>query len=147
MKEDEDSKKIREQYVAHVSRMLNYIGETDTEAKAKRILELETQLAEPRLDKVARRDFRNYNNRYHVNDLNTVAENINWKNFMSDLGMETLPDTVLVMEPKYMSQLDQMMVSTPIEDLKLLTKWATFNDATGQLSTEIEKEASADIIF
>ncbi len=139
LKEDEDSKKIREQYVAHVSRMLNYIGETDTEAKAERILALETQLAEPRLDKVARRDFRNYNNRYHVNDLNTVAENINWKNFMSDLGMETLPDTVLVMEPKYMSQLDQMMVSTPIEDLKLLTKWATFNDATGQLSTEIEK--------
>ncbi len=139
LKEDADSKKIREQYVAHVAKMLEYIGESDTEAKAKRILELETQLAEPRLDKVQRRDFRNFNNRFHVKDLNTVAKNIDWMRFMKDLGIENTPDTVLVMEPKYMATLDQMLVSTPVEDLKLLTKWATFNEAAGSLSSEVEK--------
>lgn len=137
--EDEKSKEIREQYKAHIVKMMAYFGgtEEDSKVKAERILNLETQLAEPRLDKVARRDFRNYNNRYAVKDLGKVAKNINLQTYMTDLGIEKLPDTVLVMEPKYMQALDKMIAKTPLEDLKTLMTWSTINDAANQLSTEI----------
>jgi putative endopeptidase len=137
--QDDKSKEIREQYKEHIVKMLAYFGGSKEDAKfrAETILKLETQLAEPRLDKVARRDFRNFNNRYAVSDLNTVAKNIDLKAYMTDLGIEKLPDTVLVMEPKYMEALDQMIVETPLDDLKSLMTWSTINSASNQLSTEI----------
>ena len=137
--QDDKSKEIREQYKEHIVKMLAYFGGSKEDAKfrAETILKLETQLAEPRLDKVARRDFRNFNNRYAVIDLNTVAKNIDLKAYMTDLGIEKLPDTVLVMEPKYMEALDQMIAETPLNDLKSLMTWSTINSASNQLSTEI----------
>jgi putative endopeptidase len=137
--QDDKSKEIREQYKEHIVKMMAYFGgsKDDAKFKAETILELETQLAEPRLDKVARRDFRNYNNRYAVEDLGQVTQNINLKTYMTDLGIENLPDTVLVMEPKYMEALDQMIAKTPLDDLKTLMTWSTINSAANQLSTDI----------
>ncbi|MFO7743983.1 MAG: M13 family metallopeptidase [Psychroflexus sp.] len=137
--QDDKSKEIREQYKDHIVKMMAYFGgsKDDAKFKAETILKLETQLAEPRLDKVARRDFRNFNNRYAVEDLSGVTKNIDLKAYMTDLGIEKLPDTVLVMEPKYMKALDEMIAETPLEELKTLMTWSTINDAANQLSTEI----------
>lgn len=139
LEDDENSKDIREKYKAHIAKMLPYFGISEDEAKVKAetILAYETKLAEPRLDKVARRDFRNFNNRYAVKDLNNVASSVDWQDFMNRLGIEKQPDTVLVMEPKYMKTLDQMMMESDIEDLKTLMQWATINDAVSQLTTEL----------
>ncbi|MBZ9628815.1 M13 family metallopeptidase [Psychroflexus sp. CAK1W] len=137
--QDDKSKEIREQYKEHIVKMMAYFGgsKDDAKYKAETILKLETELAEPRLDKVARRDFRNFNNRYAVKDLGDVTKNIDLKAYMSDIGIEKLPDTVLVMEPKYMKALDEMIAETPLEELKTLMTWSTINDAANQLSTEI----------
>jgi putative endopeptidase len=139
LEDDDNSKEIREKYKEHIVSMLTYFGESQDEAKfkAETILALETKLAEPRLDKVARRDFRNFNNRYAVSDLGEVAKNIDLKTYMTDLGIETLPDTVLVMEPKYMAALDELMANTSLEDLKTMMRWSTINSASNQLSTDI----------
>ena len=61
---DPASEEIRQQYVAHITRMLQFLGDTEESAneQAKTILAFETKLATPRLDKVASRDFRNFNN-------------------------------------------------------------------------------------
>lgn len=139
LEDDDKSKEIREQYKDHIVKMLAYFGgsKEDAKFKAETVLKLETELAEPRLDKVSRRDFRNFNNRYAVSDLTTVTKNIDLKTYMTDLGIENLPDTVLVMEPKYMETLDQVMAETDLEDLKTLMMWSTINSAANQLSTEI----------
>ncbi|WP_127846001.1 M13 family metallopeptidase [Psychroflexus aestuariivivens] len=139
LEDDENSKEIREKYKLHIAKMLPYFGISQEEAnkKAETILAYETKLAEPRLDKVARRDFRNFNNRYAVKDLGTVVSSIDWQDFITRLGIEKQPDTVLVMEPKYMKALDQIMMESDIEDLKTLMQWATINDAASQLSTEL----------
>ena len=62
--QDANSQEIREQYTSHVARMLGFVGYSDKDAAnaAKRILQLETKLAKPRLDKVQSRDIRNFNN-------------------------------------------------------------------------------------
>ncbi|MGB1210206.1 MAG: M13 family peptidase, partial [Lacinutrix venerupis] len=60
VKDDEDSKEKRAKYLEHVSRMLQYLGDTEEEAKeqANKILAFETRIAEAKMDKVDRRDAR-----------------------------------------------------------------------------------------
>ncbi len=141
LNDDEDSEEIRQKYVAHVSRMLQFLGdsEADANAQAEAILAFETRLAEPKLDKVQRRDFRNYNNRYTIETVKEVTPSINWEQFAEDLGVKEQLDVVLVMEPAYMKELEKILQEGDIELMKTLVRWATFNRYTGRLTTEIEK--------
>ncbi|RIA08324.1 putative endopeptidase [Flavobacteriaceae bacterium MAR_2010_72] len=139
--QDEKSKQIRGQYVDHVTRMLQFINYSESEAKtaAQKILDLETKLAEPRLDKVAMRDARNFNNPMSVADLQKLTPVIDWNKFIADMGITKKIDTLNVMQPKYMVALNAFLKTTPIEDIKTLMDWSTLNSAAGFLTTEIEK--------
>ncbi len=139
--QDSKTKEIRGQYVDHITRMLQYIeySEADAKAAAEKILELETVLAEPRLDKVESRDIRNFNNPTSIVDLQTMAPAINWQKFMDDMGIEKAVDTLLVMQPKYMKALNEFLTTTSIEDIKTLMDWSTLNNAASFLTTEMNK--------
>ncbi|MEY8849334.1 M13 family metallopeptidase [Psychroserpens sp. XS_ASV72] len=139
--QDSKSKEIREKYKAHVSRMLQFIeySQADADAAAEKILDMETQLAEPRLDKVAARDARNFNNPKSISQLQEMCPAINWSKMISDLGIKKELDTVLVMQPKYMKAMNDFLNTTSIDDVKTLMDWSTINNAAGFLTTEIEK--------
>src|SRR5699024_8539308 len=79
--EDEKMEEIREKYVQHVARMLQFIGEDEAEAEenANKILAFETRLVTPQLDKVERRDFRNYNNPHSVEEIQELVPAIQWE--------------------------------------------------------------------
>ena len=139
--QDAKTKEIRGKYIDHVARMLQYINYSEANARkaAERILELETQLAEPRLDKVASRDIRNFNNPTALADLQAMVPSMDWQKFMDDMGIDKKVDTLLVMQPKYMMAMDTFLKSTSIEDIKTLMTWRTLDNAAGFLTTEIEK--------
>ncbi len=139
--QDEKTKEIRGKYVEHIARMLQYIdySEADAEKAANKILALETKLAEPRLDKVASRDIRNFNNPTSLTDLQKMAPSIDWKKLIDDMGIEKEIDTLMVMQPKYMKAMDEFLKSTPIEDIKTLMVWNTLDGSAGFLTTEMEK--------
>ncbi len=139
--QDSKTKEIRKQYVDHVARMFQFINysEADAKAAADLVLKLETQLAEPRFDKVAMRDARNYNNPTTIADLQNMTPAINWEKFIVDMGITKKLDTVNVMQPKYMNALNDFLTSTSINDIKTLMTWSTLNDAANYLTTDIEK--------
>ncbi len=141
LNQDEKSKEIRQKYVDHITRMLQFLGDSEAEARtqAETILAFETKLAAPRLDKVARRDFRNFNNPRTMDQLQEMVPAINWKEAMTDLGVKKQLDTVMVMQPTYMETVQQELNSNNLETWKTAMRWATFNNAAGILSTEIEK--------
>ena len=89
---------------------------------AERILELETKLAIPRLDKVQSRDIRNFNNPKKLNELDKLTPAFDWIKFLLDMGIDSLPEEVIVMQPNYMIALNEFLESTSIEDLKILMK-------------------------
>jgi putative endopeptidase len=139
--QDDKTKEIRQKYTEHIARMLQYIDYSENEANAAalKILALETALAEPRLDKVASRDVRNYNNPTSIEDLQAMVPSMNWKRFMEDMGIDKKIDTLMVMQPKYMKAMDTFLKSTPLEDIKTLMTWRTLDNAAGFLTTEMEK--------
>ena len=138
--QDAKSKEIRGQYTSHVARMLQFVNYDEKSAvtAAKRILELETQLAEPRLDKVQSRDIRNFNNPRSLGELNAMTPLINWDKFTVDLGITAPLESLLVMQPTYMAALNTFLSTTSIEDIKTLMTWSTIDSAAGYLTTEIE---------
>ncbi len=140
LEQDAKSKEIREQYKDYVSWVLQYAGEDEATAReeASRILALETKLAEPQLDKVARRDARNMNNPRSVAELQKMTPAVNWKAFFDNQGLSKEVDTVIVLQPKYMASLQNVLKQTPVEDLKLLMRWSTLNSWSDALTTEME---------
>ena len=54
------------------------------------------------------------------------------------MGVEQKLDTVYVLELKYMEELQKVLTSTPIEDIKTIMKWTTLNGNASLLTTELE---------
>jgi len=140
VKDDEDSKKKRELYVNHITRMLQYLGDSETEAssQAKQILAFETRLAEPKMDKVERRDARKRYNPKSIEDLQKMVPAINWKNYFEGIGVKDM-DTVIVRELKYMDALQTILSENNVSDWKAYLRWSAFNESAGMLSSELDK--------
>lgn len=141
LEQDEKSKETRVEYKKHIVRMLQILGDDENQAKlaANKILELETKLAEPRLNKVERRDTRNYNNPRTVAEADAMLSSIDLKKMIVEQEMTKKFDTIIVAQLKYTKALNTFLKNTPIEDLKTLIRWDTFNNAANKLTTNIEK--------
>ena len=139
--QDAKTKERRSQYVDHITRMMQYIdyNEADAKVAAEMILAVETQLAEPQLDKIQSRDISNFNNPRTIAELSEMTPAIDWNKFIVDLGIEKEIDTLYVLELKYMKELQKVLTSISIDDIKTLMKWSTLNGQASNLSTELEK--------
>ncbi|HET6527775.1 MAG TPA: M13 family metallopeptidase N-terminal domain-containing protein, partial [Balneolaceae bacterium] len=141
VKDDENSKEIRQKYVDHITRMLQFLGTDEETARenAEMILAFETKLATPRFTKVESRDFRNFNNPMSIKELADITPAVNWNKYISDLGVEKELESVLVMQPEYMKVLQDILDKGNVDKWKTMMRWATLNSAAGYLTTEIEK--------
>jgi putative endopeptidase len=138
--QDEKSIEIRAKYVEHVSRMLQFTGYDAATAAdgAEKILAMETELAEPRLDKVQSRDARNFNNPKSLAEAQALIPAFNLNKVISDLKITKQFDTIIVTQPKFVSALESFLTSHSIADIKTLLRWDTFVSSAGRLSDEIE---------
>ncbi|MFK5983421.1 MAG: M13 family metallopeptidase [Flavobacteriaceae bacterium] len=141
LKTDSASVKTREQYVTHITRMLQFLGDSEKNAhsQAKTILAFETRLAEPRLDKVASRDFRNFNNPRSISQLKEMVPAIDLNSGLENMGVSKKIDTMIVMQPAYMNVVHTIFTEGDIATLKIVMRWATLNNSAGMLTTEIEE--------
>ncbi len=141
LKTDTKSVETRAKYVDHISRMLQFLGDNEEDARkqAEVILDFETKLAEPRLDKVASRDFRNFNNPRSMEQVQEMVSAISWDQTFKNMGVTKKVDTVLVMQPKYMEFIQGVFEENDIETWKTVMRWSTLNGAAGYLTTDIEK--------
>lgn len=137
--DDADSKEKRQKYVAHVARMLAFLGEKPQVAQknAEHILALEIAMSKPRLDRVERRDRRKTYNPMTVADLQKLTPAIQWESYITGLGLPKV-DTVIVSQPRYMEALQKIFTENKLEDWKAYMRWTLLNDAAGKLSTELE---------
>lgn len=140
VKDDADSKEKRQKYVEHVTRMLQYLGDSEEEAAktAEAILAFETRLAKPRMDKVERRDARKTYNPMAVSELQQKVPAINWKAYLQEIGAGNL-DTVIVAQPEYMDALQDILAEGAVNEWKSYLRWTTFNRFAELLTTDIQR--------
>ena len=136
--EETDMKEKRAKYVAHVSRMLQFLGDNETSAKAsaEKVLALETKMATATLDRVARRDRRNTYNPMKVSDLQKLVPDVDWNSYFEANGMGKL-DSIVVSQPKYMEEFEAILKQGDVASWKAYLRWTLLNENAGLLSTEI----------
>ena len=137
--QDENTKEKRQKYIAHIARMLQFFGDTEEQAKsnADRIFKYEYSLAEPRFTKEESRDTRKLYNPKSMDELSQLVPSINWKNYFDGIGAKEL-ERVIVMQPKYMEAVEQLLKTSNIEDIKLYLRWTAIDRSAGLLSNDID---------
>jgi len=137
---DASTKETRENYKKHVTKMLQYLGDSEADAtkSAETILAFETSLATPQMDKVDRRDARKSYNPMSVAQLQKRVSALEWKAYFNAIGASKI-DTVIVSQPKYMDALQKTFVANKVADWKTYLRWNLLNDASSALSMEIEQ--------
>ena len=138
--QDDDTKEKREKYKQHIVRMLQYIGDSEEEAKvnAETVLAFETRMAEPRMTKEDRRDARKRYNPKSMSDLSKLVPEINWNNYFKGIGVKQL-DTVIVSDPGYFKALNTILSENNLNDWKQYLRWSLIDRSAGLLSTEIDQ--------
>jgi predicted metalloendopeptidase len=134
-----DNKEKREKYVAHVTRMLQFIGESEATANdnAKKILALETKMSTATLDRVERRDRRKTYNPMSFADLQKLAPTVKWDVYFQAVGIGKV-DSLVASQPKYLQTIETILKDNQVEDWKAYMRWTALRGSAGILSTTIE---------
>ncbi len=133
--------KQKEAYVAHVTKMLTLLGETQEDAAkhAATILSLETELAKASRSRVDLRDpIKNYN-KVKTADLIAGAPNLPWKLYLSDRDIASVP-YVIVGQPEFFTAVNNMLKDRPISEWKTYMRWKILHAAAPFLHDAVETE-------
>jgi putative endopeptidase len=124
LRDDPKSVKLREQYVAHVQKMLELAGELPAKAAAdaKAVMQLETDLAKGSLDLVSRRDPNKVYHKMSVKDLAALSPSIDWPKYFSGLSTPSFTD-LNVDVPDFFKALDAVLKNSSLADLKTYLRW------------------------
>ena len=134
---DEQTVKIRTEYVKHLQAMLKLMGQN--QAGATSIMKLETDLAKASRKLEDLRDpIKNYN-KMTVVSLGKITPNINWNSIFPVLGV-VKADSVIVGQPEFYKALNTFVKSYSIEDWKTYLKWDLVNSYAAYLNSDIEKQ-------
>ncbi|MCF8320218.1 MAG: M13 family metallopeptidase [Flavobacterium sp.] len=134
---DEQTVKIRTEYVKHLKAMMKFIGEKEDSAPA--IMKLETDLAKASRKLEDLRDpIKNYN-KMTVASLGKSTPNINWNSVFPVMGVAKA-DSVIVGQPEFYKALNTFVKSYSIQDWKTYLKWDLVNSYAAYLNSDIEKQ-------
>jgi putative endopeptidase len=124
LKDDPKSVKLRQQYVAHVQKMLELLGEPPAQAasNSQAVLRIETELAKGSLDRVARRDPNQTYHKMSVKDLAALAPSIDWPKYFSGIGAPAFTD-LDVSVPEFFKTLNTVLNGATVADLKIYLRW------------------------
>lgn len=134
---DEQTVKIRTEYVKHLKAMMKFIGEKEDSAPA--IMKLETDLAKASRKLEDLRDpIKNYN-KMTIASLGKSTPNINWNLVFPVMGVAKA-DSVIVGQPEFYKALNTFVKSYSIQDWKTYLKWDLVNSYAAYLNSDIEKQ-------
>jgi putative endopeptidase len=123
-RDDPRSIEIRNQYVDHVTKMLTLAGEPAATASkdAEAVMRLETALAKAALDRVARRDPEKIYHRVMPDELQKLTPNFDWARYLKGTGGPAIT-LINVTEPDFFKAFNQVIASTPIDEVRAYLRW------------------------
>ena len=140
-KTDEDSKKKRDAYIDHVTKMLTLLGEpTDKAADdAKKIMALETSLATASRTRVELRDPQKNYNKMTEADLQKLMRDWNWADYFKGINLVE-PGDINVHQPEFFKAANAVFTNTSIDDWKTYLRWHLIDATAAELSNDFVNE-------
>ncbi len=134
-------KAVREQYVAHVVKMLTLAGDSPEVAtkEAADVLRIETALAQ---GSMARVDMRNPDKVYHiykVTDFAALTPDFAFSAYWKATGIRSF-DSLNVGTPEFFKTLQTLIASEPVDAWKSYFRWHAIHSAAGNLPKALYEE-------
>ena len=140
-KDDDRSKQIRDEYLKHVTKMLELAGDPAEKAagEAKTVLTIETTLAQASKTRIERRDPEANYHKLQLAEVKDLTPHLNWSRYLAARGVPTV-EVINVGQPEFFKTVDKMLESVPLEDLKTYVRWHWLNSTASVLSSAFEQE-------
>lgn len=124
LKTDEKSVTLRKQYVAHVQKMFQLLGDTAQKAatNADAVMAVETDLAKGSLDTVSRRDPQKIYHKMSEHELFSIAPFMDWPKYFAGMGTPGI-ESLNVESPTFFRRLESTFVQHSLEELKTYMRW------------------------
>jgi putative endopeptidase len=132
---DEKSKHVRDEYVAHIGNMFRLAG---VPGDAAAVMRLETALAQASMTAVQQRDPAAQYNRMPLAQLASAAPHFDWSAYLAQRGVAA--DSVNVMQPEFLKEVDRLVATTPIADWQSYLRWHLLTATASALPTAISDE-------
>ena len=124
LKDDAKSKTLRDQYVDHVARVLQLLGDAPAQAAAgaQTVLRIETELARGHMSRVDRRNPDNTYHRLPRAKLTELMPSWPWDRYFQQMGIAQIKD-LNVTSPGYFAVLEKQLTTVPLSDWKTYLRW------------------------
>jgi putative endopeptidase len=141
LKDDEKSKTLRDQYVKHVAKMFELMGDDQQKAQseAQTVLTIETALAKASMTRVERRKPENVYHKMTLAQLKELTPNFSWEDYFKNRGLAQTGD-INIGQPDFFKEVDRQLTATPLADLKTYLRWHLINSAASALSAKFVDE-------
>jgi putative endopeptidase len=142
LRDDDRSRQLREQYLAHIAAQLRNLGLDGGEADsdAAYILAFETELAEVSYTAEQLRDVDLTLNKVARDELGEVMPGFDLAAYLDAVGAGAAP-AVNLNNPGFFSSLDEILGKTPVAVLRAYARWHLIRSTASGLSATFEDEA------
>jgi len=132
---DEKNAKIRTQYVDHVTKMFQLLGDDQAKASAEvqEVMDIETKLAQASLTRVERRDPVKLYHKMDRSELKTLTPDFAWDSYFQDLGYPNV-ESVDVAVPKFFQAMNDNLKAVPLAAWKTYLRWHLVDAYAAELS-------------
>ncbi|CAM4399904.1 MAG: Neutral endopeptidase [Legionella sp.] len=135
LKDTAKFKQIRDAYVVHIAKMFELLGDKPKKAAAaaRRVMELETKLAQASMSQVEQRDPHAV---YHIMDmaqLEKITPNFSWPAYFKARGQEDLKSINMAM-PNFFMALNEQLKTVPLQDWQTYLRWHLVDNYAPYLS-------------
>ena len=129
-RDDDKSKELRANYVAHITKIFQLLGDDPAEsaAEAKTVLDIETRLAGVSLPIVDLRDPDKVYHRQTIADLSAATPHFRWPEYFQSAGAQPVA-SLNVAEPDFFKGMDAALTGVPLDDWKTYLRWHLIHTA------------------
>ncbi|KFA93793.1 M13 family metallopeptidase [Archangium violaceum] len=108
---------VRQKYQQHIAAMLGLAGISDAEARAKRIVELEREIARVHWNQVDTQDVAKVNNPWPRSELATRAPGLDWDAYLEAAGLAQQKEFI-IWQPSALTGISKLVGSEPVQTWK-----------------------------
>ena len=140
-REDDKSKQVRAEYVKHVGRMFELMGDDveQSAAEAQTVMSIEMQLAKASLTNVQRRDPQAVYHPMSAAAIRELAPDFSWDDYFAADGLAGKGD-LNVAAPDFFKEVRELLKSVPLADWKTYLRWHLINATAPALSSKFVDE-------
>jgi len=135
-KDDPKSQELRKQYLAHVQKMFELLGDKPETAAAESqtVMRIETALAQGSMTRVELRDPQKIYHKMTAAELQTLAPNFQWATYFTKTGLPSLA-SLNVATPGFFKALSEEIDKEDLPSWKTYLRWHVVHAAAQHLSS------------